>query len=176
MSILEHSHRGKTYEAVHNETIAMLREVLGIPESHYVLFMGGGAHLQFCTVPMNFLPTGKNADYIITGHWAKVAFEEASALGAVNVAGTSEVNRTFTRILKQSELRLDPEATCVHMTSNNTVFGTQWKTFPDTHGVPLIADMSSDLLSRRIDVSRFAMIYAGAQKNLGPAGVVVVIA
>ncbi|HEY3452514.1 MAG TPA: 3-phosphoserine/phosphohydroxythreonine transaminase [Myxococcales bacterium] len=180
MSIMEHSHRGKDYEAVHNEAIALLKELLAIPDTHEVLFMQGGAHLQFCTIPMNFLPPGKSADYVITGNWANVAYSEAKKLaalgiGKVNVAATTEVDKKFTRIPKQSELKLDPNATYVHTTSNNTIFGTQFQTFPDTGKVPHICDMSSDFLSRKLDISKFAMIYAGAQKNIGPSGVVVCI-
>lgn len=176
MSIIEHSHRGKDYEAVHDEAIALLRELMGIPESHYVLFMQGGAHLQFCTIPMNFMPPGTSADYILTGHWSKVALDEAQALGKPRIACTTEQNGGFTRIPKQSEINLDPNATYVHITSNNTMYGTQWTTFPDVGKVPLIADMSSDILSKRMPVEKFALLYAGAQKNLGPAGVVVVVA
>jgi phosphoserine aminotransferase len=176
MSIMEHSHRGKDYEAVHNETVTLLRELLNIPESHYILFMQGGAHLQFCTIPMNFMPAGRSADYVLTGHWSKVAYEEACALGKPRLACTTEVEKKFTRIPKPSELKISPEATYAHITTNNTIFGTQWKSLPDTGTVPLIADMSSDFLSKRFDVSKVALAYAGAQKNIGPAGVVVVLA
>jgi len=181
MSIMEHSHRGKEYEAVHNEAIALLKELLGVPDNYYILLMQGGAHLQFCTIPLNFLPAGKSADYIITGNWAKVAYDEAKKLaplgiGKVNVACSTEVDKKWARIPKQSELKLDPNAAYVHLTSNNTIFGTQWHAWPETGKVPLIADMSSDFLWKKFDVSKFAMVYAGAQKNIGPSGVVVVIA
>jgi phosphoserine aminotransferase len=176
MSIMEHSHRGKEYEAVHNEAIGLVKELLGVPDSHYILFMQGGAHLQFCTIPMNFMPAGKSADYLITGNWANVAYEEAKALGTPKIAATTEDNKKFTRIPKQAELKLDPNASYVHMTTNNTIFGTQWQWMPDVGKVPLIADMSSDFLSRKFDVSKFGLVYAGAQKNIGPSGVVVVIA
>jgi phosphoserine aminotransferase len=176
MSIMEHSHRGKDYEAVHNEAISLLKEMLSIPDTHEVLFMQGGAHLQFCLLPMNFMPTGKSADYLITGHWSEVAFNEASALGKPRIAVTTEQDKKFTRIPKQSEIKVDPKATYAHITTNNTIFGTQWHYVPDVGNVPLIADMSSDFIWKKFDVSKYAMVYAGAQKNIGPSGVVVVIA
>jgi len=180
MSIMEHSHRGKDYEAVHNEAIALLKDLLAVPDTHQILFMQGGAHLQFCTIPLNFLPPGKSADYVITGNWANVACSEAKKLaslgvGKVNIAATTEVDKKFTRVPKQSELKLDPNAAYVHTTSNNTIFGTQFQTLPDTGKAPQICDMSSDFLSRPVDVSKLGMIYAGAQKNIGPSGVVVCI-
>jgi phosphoserine aminotransferase len=176
MSIMEHSHRGAVYEAVHNEAIALLRELLGVPDSHYVLFMQGGGHLQFAQVPMNFLPPGQTADYIITGHWSKVALEEAQNIGKVRVAATTEENKRFNRVPKPAEIKLDPAAAYVHLTSNNTLYGTQWHSFPDTGKVPLVADMSSDILWNKLDVSKFGLIYAGAQKNMGPSGVTAVLA
>ena len=177
MSILEHSHRGKEYETVHDEAIAVLTELLGIPPGHQVLFLQGGASLQFAQVPMNFLPKDGSADYILTGVWSEKALEEAKILGTARVAATTAgPDKRYTRIPKQAELRLDPKAAYVHLTSNNTIFGTQWHAFPDVGAVPLISDMSSDILWRKIDVSKFALIYAGAQKNIGPSGVTVVIA
>ena len=181
MSIMEHSHRGKDYEAVHNEAIALLKELLAIPDTHEVVFMQGGAHLQFSLIPMNFLPANKSADYVVSGNWAAVALSEAKKLcaamnlGTPNVAATTEEGGKFTRVPKQSELKLDPNACYVHTTSNNTLFGTQYQVFPEVGGVPHICDMSSDFLSRALDISKFAMIYAGAQKNIGPSGVVVCI-
>ena len=177
MSIMEHSHRGKEYEAVHNEAIALLRELLGIGESQHVMFLQGGASLQFAMVPMNFLPAGESADYLMTGVWSDKAYEEAQLVGKPRIAVTTITDKkTYTRIPRPEEIKLDKEAAYVHMTSNNTVFGTQWQEFPDAGGVPLIADMSSDFLWRKFDPSKFAMIYAGAQKNIGPSGVVVAIA
>jgi len=177
MSIMEHSHRGKEYEAVHNEAIALLVELLGIPASHQVLFLQGGASLQFAMVPMNFLPPGRSADYVLTGTWSEKALSEAKLIGQPRIAGTTAgPDKRYTRIPKPSELKLDPNAAYVHITSNNTIFGTQWMEFPSTGSVPLIADMSSDFLWRKLDPGRFGLIYAGAQKNLGPSGVVVVIA
>lgn len=175
MSVMEHSHRGKAYEAVHNEAIALTRELLGVPESHHVLLLQGGASQQFAAVPMNLLPQGKSADYVLTGAWSQKAIKEAKSVGTVRVAGTTEKDGKFGRIPNDSELSLDANAAYVHITSNNTIFGTQWDKFPSTGNVPLVADMSSDLMWRPIDVSKFGLIYAGAQKNLGPSGLVVVI-
>jgi phosphoserine aminotransferase len=175
MSVMEHSHRGKAYEAVHNEAIALTRELLNVPDSHHVLLLQGGASQQFATVPMNLWPAGKSADYVLTGAWSQKAFKEGKAVGTVRVAGTAEKDGKFGRIPADSELSFDANAAYAHITSNNTIFGTQWDKFPNTGNVPLVADMSSDLMWRPIDVSKFGLIYAGAQKNLGPSGLVVVI-
>jgi phosphoserine aminotransferase len=176
MSILEHSHRGKDYEAVHDEAIALLTRLLGLTDTHQVLFLQGGASLQFAMLPMNFLPPGGSADYILTGTWSEKALDEAKVVGSPRVAGSSiGPDKRYTRIPRQAELELDPRAAYVHLTSNNTIFGTQWHAWPQVGAVPLVADMSSDFLWRPTDVSRFAFIYAGAQKNLGPSGVTVVI-
>ena len=176
MSIMEHSHRGKSYEAVHNEAIALIRELLGVPDDYHVLFLQGGASLEFARVPMNLLPAGKSADYILTGGWSEKAYEEAGRIGTVRVAATTAVDKRYTRIPRQDELELDPAAAYVHMTSNNTLFGTQWHRWPEVGAVPLVADMSSDFLWRKFDVKKFSLIYAGAQKNIGPSGVTVVLA
>jgi phosphoserine aminotransferase len=176
MSIMEHSHRGKAYEGVHNEAIALLRELLAIPDDYHVLFLQGGASHQFAMVPLNLLPPGRSADYILTGGWSEKAYQEAGRVGTARVAATTEVDKRYTRVPRQEELSLDPGAAYAHVTTNNTLFGTQWHWLPDTGAVPLVADMSSDFLWRRVDVSRFALIYAGAQKNIGPSGVTVVIA
>lgn len=176
MSIMEHSHRGKEYEAVHNEAISLLTELLGIPSTHQVLFLQGGASQQFAQVPMNFLTPETSADYLMTGVWSEKAKDEAKYYGQPRIAATTiNADKRYTRIPKQEEMQLDPAAAYVHMTSNNTIYGTQWHTFPEVGSVPLIADMSSDLLWKPIDVSKFAMIYAGAQKNVGPSGIVLVI-
>ncbi|MEZ4224925.1 MAG: 3-phosphoserine/phosphohydroxythreonine transaminase [Polyangiaceae bacterium] len=175
MSIMEHSHRGKTYEAVHNEALALLRELYQVPDDYDILFMQGGASAQFALVPMNLLHANKTADYILTGAWSKKAFKEAKVLGAAQNAGSTEVDGKFSRIPKASELKLDANAAYAHITSNNTIFGTQWHAYPEVGAVPLVADMSSDILWRPVDVSKFGLIYAGAQKNLGPSGVTVVI-
>ncbi len=177
MSVMEHSHRGREYEAVHDEAISLLTRLLGIPDTHQVLFLTGGASQQFAQVPMNFLTPGASADYLMTGVWSEKAFDEAKYYGTPRVAAsTARPDKRYTRVPRQDELRLDPNAAYVHLTSNNTIFGTQWHTFPDVGEVPLVADMSSDFLWKGLDVSRFGLIYAGAQKNLGPSGVTLVVA
>jgi phosphoserine aminotransferase len=174
MSLLEMSHRGKEYEAVHNGAGALLRELLSIPDEYEVLFLQGGASMQFAMIPMNFLPAGRNAGYVMTGVWSEKAYEEAKKMGSAYEAASAKPGN-YRGIPGLDELKYGAEDAYLHITSNNTIFGTQWATFPDTGNVPLVADMSSDILSRPVDVSNFAMIYAGAQKNLGPAGVTVVI-
>ncbi|HYH95341.1 3-phosphoserine/phosphohydroxythreonine transaminase [Hyalangium sp.] len=176
MSIMEHSHRGKEYEAVHNEAISLLTELLGIPATHQVLFLQGGASQQFAQVPMNYLTAEASADYLMTGVWSEKALDEAKYYGKPRIAATTiNADKRYTRVPRQAELQLDPKAVYAHMTTNNTIYGTQWHTVPEVGGVPLLADMSSDLLWKPIDVSRFAMIYAGAQKNVGPSGIVIVV-
>ncbi len=177
MSVMEHSHRGKEYEAVHDEAIALVHELLGVPETHQVLLLQGGASLQFAMVPMNFLPPDGSADYVLTGAWSEKAFDEAKIVGRVRVAlTTAGPDKRYTRVPRPGEVKVDPNAAYVHITSNNTIFGTQYFEFPETGNVPLVADMSSDFLWRKFDVSRFSLIYAGAQKNVGPSGLVVVVA
>lgn len=177
MSIMEHSHRGKEYEGVHNESIALLTELLGIPDTHQVIYLQGGASLQFAMVPMNFLPPGGSADYVLTGTWSEKALDEAKLIGKPRVACTTiGADKRYVRVPRQAELQLDPQAAYVHYTTNNTIFGTQFHHYLDAGQVPLVADMSSDFLWRPTEVGRFALIYAGAQKNLGPSGVTVVIA
>ncbi|HET8936688.1 MAG TPA: 3-phosphoserine/phosphohydroxythreonine transaminase [Polyangiales bacterium] len=175
MSILEHSHRGPVYERVHDEALSLLRELLNVPSGYRILLLQGGAHQQFAMVPMNLRTDAHVGDYVITGAWARKAFAEARRVGTAAVAADVEKDGRFLRIPRQEELRLSANAAYVHVTSNNTLYGTQYRDFPETGATPLIADMSSDLLSRAIDVSRFGLIYAAAQKNLGPAGVTVVI-
>jgi phosphoserine aminotransferase len=175
MSIMETSHRSKEYDEVHNETIGLFKEMIGLSDNYKVLLLQGGASLQFAMIPMNLLGEGKSADYILTGSWSKKAIKEAKIIASAKVAGTTENDGVFFSIPKQEELELDKNAVYCHITSNNTIFGTQWRKFPDTGSVPLVADMSSDILSRRFDPSPFGIIYAGAQKNLGPSGVTVVI-
>jgi len=175
LSILEHSHRGKDYERVHVEALSLFTELMGLPKSHSALMVQGGASLQFAMLPMNFLKSGYSADYAVTGHWARLAFEEARRLGAARAAcDTADRAGKHVRVPKPGELLVDPRASYLHITTNNTIFGTQWHTLPVTKGVPLVADMCSDILSRPIETSRFALIYAGAQKNLGPAGLALV--
>ena len=132
MSIMEHSHRGKAYEAVHNEAVTLLRDLLAIPDTYHVLFLQGGASQQFAMVPMNLLPPGRSADYILTGGWSEKAYQEAGRVGTVRVAGTTAVDKRYARIPTQDELSLDEGAAYVHMTSNNTLFGTQWHWIPET--------------------------------------------
>ncbi len=174
MSILEISHRSKTFEAVINGCEEDIRKLAGIPPNYHALFLQGGASLQFSMVPMNILPSGGKADYIVTGSWSKKAVKEAQKVGQVSIAGSTETEN-FTRIPAQSELKLDPSAAYVHFTTNNTIFGTQWRKEPEVGNVPLVADASSDIFSRPIDVSKYVLIYAGAQKNLAPAGVTLVL-
>ncbi|MFL5357902.1 3-phosphoserine/phosphohydroxythreonine transaminase [Archangium sp.] len=177
MSIMEHSHRGKEYDAVHTEASSLLTELLGLPDTHQVLFLTGGASQQFAQVPMNFLPPGASADYLMTGVWSEKAYEEAQYLGKARIAGTTVLpDKRYVRVPRQDELQLDPKAAYVHLTSNNTIYGTQWHRWPEVGDVPLVADMSSDFLWKPTDVSRFAFIYAGAQKNLGPSGVLIAVA
>ncbi|WP_342374926.1 3-phosphoserine/phosphohydroxythreonine transaminase [Myxococcus stipitatus] len=177
MSVMEHSHRGKDYEAVHDEAISLLTQLVDLPSSHQVLFLTGGASQQFAQVPMNFLTPGASADYLMTGVWSEKALDEAKYYGAPRVAATTvQPDKHYTRVPRQDELNLDPKAAYVHITTNNTIYGTQWHTFPDVGSVPLVADMSSDFLWKKMDLSRFALTYAGAQKNLGPSGVTLVVA
>jgi phosphoserine aminotransferase len=172
VSILECSHRGKEYEAVHQEAAANIRELLGLGDEFAVLFLQGGASLQFAMVPMNLLAPGATADYVNSGAWASKAMKEARLIGKVNVAADTSKDLPA-RMPAEGELKLTPGAAYAHITSNETIAGTQWKTFPGTDS-PLVADMSSDILSRPFDAGRFGLIYAGAQKNLGPAGVTLV--
>ncbi|MBP1931180.1 3-phosphoserine/phosphohydroxythreonine transaminase [Ammoniphilus resinae] len=176
MSVMELSHRSAAYDAVHNEAIALLKELMGIPDGYEVLFLQGGASLQFSMIPMNFLQQGQKAAYVMTGSWSEKALKEAKILGvgeAYEAASTKEEN--YRRIPSIDELKYQPSDAYIHLTSNNTIFGTEWKEYPNTGDVPLIGDMSSDILSTPVDVSKFSMIYAGAQKNLGPSGVTVAI-
>ncbi len=174
MSILEVSHRSKDYEAIHNEAIARLLRILGLSGDEYqVLLLGGGASLQFAMLPMNFLRPGQTADYVNTGEWASKAIKEARRFGTINVAATSEAEK-YSYI--PCTLNLTPDAQYVHITTNNTIEGTEWPELPATNGVPLVADVSSDIMARNLNYSRFDLLYAGAQKNAGPAGVTLVVA
>src|ERR1700730_15689142 len=174
MSILEVSHRSKVFGDILLETEANIRALANVPSSYRVLFLQGGASLHFAMVPMNLLAAGAAADYLVTGVWATKAAEEARKIGNVHVAATTKAEQ-FSRIPRAEEIVLTPGAAYAHMTSNNTIYGTEWKELPDAGGVPLVSDTSSDMFSRPIDVSRHALIYSGAQKNLGPAGVTLVI-
>lgn len=174
LSVMEMSHRSKEFEEILFTCEARLRQLLNIPKAYHVLFLQGGASLQFTMVPMNLLTKDRTADYAITGSWSKKAIKEGRRFGNCRAMITSEASN-FDHIPALTPDHFDKDARYVHITSNNTIYGTQWHDFPDTGATPLIADMSSDILSKPIDVSRFGMIYAGAQKNMGPAGVTVVI-
>ena len=174
MSILEISHRSKPFDEIIEGAEADIRKLAGIPDGYHVLFLQGGASLQFSMVPMNIMPAGGTADYIVTGAWSQKAVKEAKRVGGVKVAASTE-SENFNRVPEQKELALDPAAAYVHYTTNNTIFGTEFHYVPDAGTVPLVADTSSDMFSGPIDVSKYALIYAGAQKNLAPAGVTLVI-
>lgn len=174
MSIIEMSHRGKHYDDVHHEAIAGIREVLDIPESHDILFIQGGATLQFAMVPLNLMPDGKTAEFIHTGTWVKKAIADADALVSTRVIWSGEAEN-FTRIPAQDEYRVGEDAAYVHICGNETIGGIEYQTYPDTGAVPLVADMSSHIMSRPIEWGKIALAFAGAQKNLGPAGLAVVI-
>ena len=174
MSILEVSHRSKVFEGVLARAEADIRQLANVPTNYRVLFLQGGASLQFAMVPMNLLSEGTTADYLVTGAWSAKAVDEAMKFGKVHVAATTKAEQ-FTRIPRVEEIVLTQGAAYVHMTSNNTIFGTEWKELPEVGDIPLVSDTSSDMFSRPIDIARHALIYAGAQKNMGPAGVTVVI-
>ncbi len=174
MSVMEMSHRGAGFKAIAEQAEADLRELLSIPEGYYVLFLQGGATSQFAMVPMNLLRGKKRANYVCTGAWSKKAIAEARMFCNVQLAATSE-NDGFTSIPAQEAWQIDADAAYLHYTSNETIGGVEFHDIPDSAGCPLVVDMSSNILSRPVDVSRFALIYAGAQKNMGPAGITVVI-
>ena len=188
MSVMEHSHRGKEYEAVHDEAIALVRELLGVPSGYEVLLLQGGATAIFAEIPMNLLEKGKTAQYLITGAWGEKALGEAKIVSAMFGAGVAVQNigagegkeKKYTRVPAPSEVNVDPAAAYLHITSNETIHGVEFnvdgsRAFPATGAVPLVADMSSDFLWRSFDITKFGLVYAGAQKNIGPSGVVVVV-
>jgi phosphoserine aminotransferase len=173
MSVTEISHRSKWFDEVINDAIARTKRLLKLSDRYHVLFIQGGASLQFCMIPMNFLKAGQSADYVNTGTWSAKAIKEAQIQGkTVNVVASSE-DKDFSYI--PQNISFNSDAVYAHITSNNTIKGTQWASFPDTKGVPIISDMSSDIMSRVFDPNPFGLIYAGAQKNIGPAGVCMVI-
>lgn len=175
IGVAEHSHRGKVFDRIFAETEALGRELGAIPDNYRLLFLQGGATLQFSMVPLCLLPKGRTADYLNTGVWSQKAIAEAKKVGDIHVAASSEGSK-FDRIPEVSEIGYSPNPAYVHFTSNNTIYGTQWRTEPPVPaGVPLVCDASSDIYSRPIDVSKYGLIYAGAQKNLGPSGVTWVI-
>jgi phosphoserine aminotransferase len=174
MSVMEMSHRGKEFIAIHAQAEADLRELMAIPANYKVLFLQGGAAGQFAVVPMNLLRRKQAADYVNTGEWSKKAIAEAKKYCRVNVAASSQ-DANFSYVPKQTQWKLDPQAAYVHITSNETIGGVEFHWIPDTGAVPLVSDMSSHILSRPMDATRFGLIYAGAQKNIGPAGLTIVI-
>jgi phosphoserine aminotransferase len=174
LSLIEESHRSANYEAVHNGAVDLFREMFSVPANYRILFLGGGGTLQFAMVPMNFLPRGKTAEYVSTGTWSKKAIEDAKKLGSVKIVFDGKEGG-YTSLPDPASMKVDPESAYLHITSNETIGGLEWKAWPETGNVPLVCDMSSDILSRPVPVEKFGMIYAGAQKNLGPAGTTVVI-
>lgn len=174
MSVMEISHRSKEFEAIIMEAEERLKNLLELNDDYRVLFLQGGATTQFSMVPLNFLTNGKQGNYVVTGSFADKACQEAALIGDIHIASSSE-DKNHTYIPDQSTYNLSESPAYIHITSNNTIYGTQFKTFPDTQDIPLVADMSSDLLCKPFDAKKFALIYAGAQKNLGPSGVTIVI-
>jgi len=174
MSVMEISHRSTTFEDILHQAVADMRELAGIPSNYKILLLQGGASLQFSMVPMNLLTSGSTADYIDTGSWAVKAIKEAKRVGGVHITGSTKSDN-YSRIPEKSELAFTPGAAYVHMTSNNTIEGTQWKSIPEVGDAPLVCDASSDIFSRHIEAGRYGLIYAGAQKNLGPSGVTLVM-
>ena len=174
MSVMEMSHRGKEFIEIHAQAESDLRELLAVPKNYKVLFLQGGAAAQFAMIPLNLLRDKASADYVSTGQWSKKAIGEAKKYGKVNVAASSEA-ANFTFVPKQAEWKLDPNAAYVHITTNETIGGVEFHWTPDTGDVPLVADASSHILSRPMDVASYGLIYAGAQKNIGPAGLTIVI-
>jgi phosphoserine aminotransferase len=173
MSIMEASHRGKEYDAIHLEAVANLRQLMNLGDEHAIIFQTGGASAQFALVPMNLLTAGLTADYTHSGSWASKAIKEAKGIGAVSIAADVSKEKP-SRMPRAAELKLTPGAAYLHLTTNETIEGTQWKDMPESAS-PLVADMSSDILSRQLDFKKFGLIYAGAQKNIGPAGVTLVV-
>lgn len=174
MSIMELSHRSKEYERVHNHAKSLLKELLAIPDTYEILFLQGGASLQFSMIPMNFLLNQKTAHFVLSGSWSEKAIAEAEIFGKTNVLASSQ-DKNYSYIPQNTSIKdIQKDGAYLHITSNNTIYGTQWHEYPDSP-IPLIADMSSDILSKSLNIEQFSLIYAGAQKNLGPSGVTVVI-
>lgn len=174
MSVMELSHRSNEYDKVHQRAKTSFKELLQISDDYEVLFLQGGASLQFSMLPLNLLAKDKTAAYILTGEWSEKAFKEAKKLGHAKVIASSQ-EENYTYIPSHANLSLSSQTAYLHITSNNTIYGTQWHSYPELVDIPLIADMSSDILSKKVNIDQFSLIYAGAQKNLGPAGVTVVI-
>ncbi|MEA1980767.1 MAG: 3-phosphoserine/phosphohydroxythreonine transaminase [candidate division Zixibacteria bacterium] len=174
MSVMEMSHRSAEFDYINNQTIKLFKELLGLNDNYQILFLGGGASTQFATVPLNFLHSGKTAAYVDTGAWSSKAIKEANLIGNVDVVASSK-EENFSYIPSLANLNLSSDTAYLHLTSNNTIFGTQIHDFPDTGEIPLVCDMSSDIACKKLDYNKFSLIYAGAQKNMGPAGVTIVI-
>ena len=174
MSVMEMSHRSKVYDKIFQDTRDRFRKLFKVPDNYHILFLQGGASLQFSMVPMNLMGLTGKADYAVTGNFSNIAYKEARKYGTVNLAASSE-DQNHTYIPAQDQLKLDPGASYFHYCANNTIYGTEWQYVPDTGNVPLVCDMSSNFLSRAVDVSKYGIIYGGAQKNLAPAGLTIVI-
>lgn len=173
LSVMEMSHRGKTFDSIIKDAESLMKEIMGIPNGYKIIFMQGGASLQFAAVALNLIDEGQGADYINTGAWSKKAIAEAKLLGKTVNEIASSADKNFNYI--PGSFTINQDAAYLHITSNNTIFGTQWQSFPNTGKVPLVCDMSSDINSRKVDICQFDLIYAGAQKNMGPSGVTIVI-
>lgn len=174
MSVMEMSHRSKIYISIFDETKADLKRLLKVPDTHEILFMQGGAWLQFAAVPMNLIGTTGKADYAVSGNFSMLAMREAKKYGEIRVAASSE-DKNHTYIPAQSDLKITSDAAYFYYCANNTIYGTEWQYVPETNGIPLVCDMSSDIMSKPVDVSKYGLIYAGVQKNMAPAGMAVVI-
>ena len=174
MSVMEMSHRSKVYDKIFQDTRDRFRKLFKVPDNYHILFLQGGASLQFSMVPMNLMGLTGKADYAVTGNFSNIAYKEAKKYGNVNLAASSE-DQNHTYIPTQDQLKLDPGASYFHYCANNTIYGTEWQYIPETGNVPLVCDMSSNFLSRAVDVSKYGIIYGGAQKNLAPAGLTIVI-
>ena len=174
MSVMEMSHRSKVFDGIFQDTQAKFRKLMNVPEGYKVLFLQGGGSTQFSMIPLNLIGKTGKADYAVTGNFANIAYKEAKKYGTISVAASSE-DQDFSYIPTQDQLKLDPEASYFYYCANNTIYGTEWQYVPETGSVPLCCDMSSDILSRQVDVSKYGVIFAGAQKNMAPAGLTVVI-
>ena len=174
MSVMEMSHRSKVFQKIFDDTQAKFRRLFHVPDGYHILFLQGGASTQFAAAPMNLIGATGKADYAVTGNFSSIAYKEAKKYGAIHLAASSE-DRNHTYIPAQDQLELDPEASYFYYCANNTIYGTEWQYVPDTGRVPIVCDMSSDILSRPVDVSKYGVIFAGAQKNMAPAGLTVVI-
>ena len=174
MSVMEMSHRSKVFDKIFQDTQAKFRQLFHVPEGYKVLFLQGGASMQFSMAPMNLIGKTGKADYAVTGNFSNIAYKEAKKYGTIHVAANSE-DKNHTYIPAQDQLKLDPEASYFYYCANNTIYGTEWQYVPETNGVPIVCDMSSNILSRPVDVSKYGIIFAGAQKNMAPAGLTVVI-